>query len=292
MNRRHFLGISGAGLALTGLARDIYAVESTQLGVMHIIRIQLAPGISPELKARLVATTYRFKQIHAPDEFVVGRDLSPVGATQYDRTQISFFGSEKTFYDYFYDPIHLAADREAYDSKEKPFASIASFDTIHGGDPDLPARLNKIMADRDAKFKANDTRPTSPPVPDRPEDSKWNHGRTIFRVVRLDLSSMTENQKKARFAAQERFKEIKGVQKVFYGANTKRNPSDRYTHAVLVAVAGEEGYRAYLKDPLHDQERVAGKQLPRDAVLQLDVLDPNDDALAARIRKLHADTGM
>ena len=221
----------------------------------------------------------------------MGRDIAQAGETQYDWTQVSLFNSEKSYYDYFYAPIHLAADREAYDSKEKPFASISSFDTVRG-DAGLPARLNQIGADRDAKFKANDTRPTSPPVPDRPEDQKWNHGSTIFRIVRLDLSSMTDDQKKARFAAQERFKEIKGVQQVFYGANAKPNPANPYTHAVLVAVAGIEGYKSYLGDPLHDQERAAGKLLPREAVLHFDVLDPNDDALAERVRKLHADTGM
>jgi hypothetical protein len=292
MNRRNFLTVSSAGLAFTGLTRNLFAAASSDLTVVHIIRIQFAPGISPELRARMLATINRFKQIHAPSQFIVGRDLAKSGTPQYDETQISFFKSEKTYYDYFYDPIHLAADRQAYDSGEKPFESISSFDTIHGGDADLPQRLSKTLSDREAQFKTNDTRPTSPPVPDRPEDQKWNHGTTIFRVVRLDLSSMTDDQKKARFAAQERFKEIKGVQQVLYGANPRRSTADPYTHAVLVALASEEAYKVYLGDPIHGQERVAGKLLPREAVLSFDVIDPNDAGLVERLRKFHADTGM
>ena len=290
MNRRDFLAVSTASLTLGGLARGVLGAESNGLTVMHIIRIQFEPGISPQLRAKLTATINRFKQIHIPDKFIVGRDLAEPGATAYDRAQISFLGSEKAFHDYFYAPIHLAADREAYDSKEKAFASISSFDTIHGGDAALPTRLSKIMADREAKFKANDTRPTSPPAPDRPEDQKWNYGHTIFRIVRLDLSSMADDQKKARFAAMEKCRQIQGVQQVFYGENTQRNAGDRFTHTMFVALASEEAYRTYLTSPIHDQERVSGKQLPKEAVLHFDVLDPNDEELAGRVRKLHAET--
>jgi hypothetical protein len=291
MNRRDFLAASGAGLAWAGFAGRISAAGLDDAIVMHIIRIQFAQGISPELRDREIASINRFKQIHVPEEYIVGRDLAQAGDTQYDWTQVSLFNSEEAYHDYFYAPIHLAADREAYDSKDKPFASIGSFDTVRG-DSGLPARLTKIGADRTAKFKANDTRPTSPPVPDRPEDLKWNHGRSIYRVVRLNLSSMSEDQKKARLDAMEKCKKIQGVEQVYYGANVQRSPDDHYTHAMFIALAGEDAYKNYLASPLHDEERKAGGQLARENVSHFDVIDPNNSALADRLRKLHADTGM
>jgi Stress responsive A/B Barrel Domain len=290
MNRRDFVGIGTVAVGAMALPGFSWAASDTPT-MLHIIRIQMAPDVSPKLRAQIYTTMNRFKQIHSPSKFIVGRDITPEGEQHYDRTQISFLEGEKNFHDYFYDPIHLAADREAYDTKEKPFASIASFDTVKGGDDALPERLGKVMSDRTAKYNANDTRPTSPPVPDRPEDQRWNYGKNIFRVVRLNFSGMSEAQKAERFAALERCKEIKGVKQFFWGANAHPGSTDHFTHGMFVALESEEAYHHYLADPIHIAERDAGGRVTPPNMLFFDVIDPLDDGLAERLKKFHAEVG-
>lgn len=285
MKRRDFVSLGTVAMGAMALPQFSWGDSGTPT-ILHIIRIQFVPNISPEMRAKMFATMNRFKQVHAPSKFIAGLDVTPEGETHYDQTQISFLVGEKNFYDYFYDPIHLAADREAYSAKEKPFASISSFDNVSGGDAALNARLNKIMSDRDAKYAANDTRPTSPPVPDRPEDQKWSYGTTIFRVVRLNLSSMTEDQKTARLAALKRLGTIKGVKQVFVGEDTNRHPADHFTHGVFMAIESEDAYHHYLADPIHLAEQKTGKQLAPPDVLWFDVVDPLDNGLAERLSKL------
>jgi hypothetical protein len=287
MQRRDFIrsnALAAGSLLLPWIARAAAAPT-----IMHVIRIQLAPGISPALRARLLASVNRFKQIHAPSEFIVGQDVTDDADSHFDRTQISFLKGERPFYDYFNDPIHLAADREASSTTENAFAAVSSFDALNGGDASLLGRLNKILSDRDAKYRANDTRPTSPPVPDRPEDQKWNHGSEIFRVVRLDLSGLSDKQKTQRLATLEHCRAIKGVKSVFIGINnTQRNPQDRFTHDAFMAFENEKAYERYLAGPLHDSEQRADALLAKGSVQRFDVIDPQDDALAARLKALHA----
>jgi hypothetical protein len=260
--------------------------------IVHIIRIQMAPDISPKLRAKMSATISRFKQIHALSKYVVGRDITPEGEQHYDLTQVSFLEGEKKFRDCFDDPIHLAADREAHDSGEKPFtAATGSFDTITSEDDALLGRLNKFFSERQDKCKVNDTRPTSPPVPDRPEGQRWNYGTSIFRIVRVNLSGLSDAGRAERLTAMERLKMIRGVKQVFVGANWKHNPMDRFTHAVFVAFENEDAYHRYVSDPIHEAERQAGGTLAVVDRLIFDVIDPNDGGLAERLKKLHADTG-
>jgi hypothetical protein len=288
MNRREFVGLGTMVMGALALPNLSWAAPD-RAKICHIIRLKFDPGISAEKRAQMVKTIHRFKQIHAPIEMVVGKDLPIIGNDTYDYAQISMFDSQKAFYNYFYDPIHLAADREAVGGG---FSAISSFDTVPIKDADTRTELNKIMADRTAKFKANDTRPTSPPVADRPQDQKWNYGTTIFRVARADYSGLNPEQIKERIAAIDRLREIKGVKQLFWGAATNRTPSDRnFTHMVLVSLENEEAYHSFIPDPIHQAERNAGGKLPPEKIDVFDVFDPNDEALAERLKKFHAEAG-
>jgi Stress responsive A/B Barrel Domain len=290
MNRRDIVSMGTVVMGAIALPRFSWAASDAPT-ILHIIRIQLAPGIKPEMRAQLLATINRFKQIHAPSKFIVGQDIAAAGEQQYDRTQVSFLQGEKDFSSYFNNPIHLAADKEASNPGERLFTAVSSFEAVKGGDNALPGRLLKIMSDRDAKYKANDTRPVSPPVPDRPEDQRWNYGTNIFRIVRINLSSMTDAQQAERLAALERFKAIKGVKQVYVGVNARRNSQDPYTHSLFVALENEAAYQQYMIDPIHETERQAGGKLPPGSAQWFDVIDPLDEALAERLRKFHAATG-
>ena len=217
-------------------------------------------------------------------------EISPaLPDSQFDRTQISFLKDEQSFYDYFNDPIHLAADREATSTREPAFAGVSSFDAVHGTDDALLGRLNKILSDRDAKYRANDTRPTAPPVTDRPQDQHWNHGTKIFSILRLDLTDLSDQQKTDRLAALQRIQTIKGVNELFIGTNNRqRDPHDRFTHDVFMAFDDEHAYERYLVDPLHAVEQRADAELAKGSVLRFDVIDPQDEALASRLTALHA----
>ena len=288
MNRRDFVGLGAMAMGAMALPSFNWAA-TVDAKICHIIRVKFDPAISAERRAQIVATMNRFKQISAPLEMVVGRDLAVIGNDSYDYSQISMFDSQKAYYDYFYAPIHLAADREVVNGG---FVGTSSFDTVPVHDADELTQLNRIMLDRAAKYKANDTRPTSPPVADRPQDQKWNFGSTIFRVARADFSGMNEQQKIERFAAIERLRTIEGVKQVFWGATTRRNLTDRnLTHMVLVSLENEEAYRRYMPHPIHEAERQAGGKLPPTSIAVFDVFDPLDKGLAERLKKFHAEVG-
>jgi Stress responsive A/B Barrel Domain len=290
MNRREFVNMSTVTAAVMAIP-DWGRADAADPLVVHIIRLQLAPGISAPMRAQVTASVNRFKQIHATTKMIVGRDVTPEGSPHFDLTQISLLKGVKGYHDYFYDPIHLAADREAYSATEKVFGAVTSFDTVSGGNAGFPAKLKEVTSGRDAKYKANDTRPTSPPVPDRAEDLRWNYGSRIFHVVRMNLSAMNDAQRAARFAAVERCKTISGVEQVVFGANANPNESDHFTHAMFVALASEDAYRNYLSAPLHRAQREAGGALPPGGGQWFDVTDPMNDGLAERLKKYHIDAG-
>jgi hypothetical protein len=216
--------------------------------IMHVIRIRLAADISPALRARLTTTVNRFKQIHAASEFIAGRDIAG----------------------------------------GNPFAAVASFDTVRGGDDGLAGRLNRMLAERDERFNAHDTRPASPPVVDRPRDQRWNQRRRIYHIVRLDLSSMSASQRQQRLAAMARCEAIRGVRQVFVGTSTRRDPKDPFAHAMFVCLDDEAAYQRYLAHPIHLAERDAGGRLPGAGVQWFDVVDPMDLGLGGRLRAIQA----
>jgi hypothetical protein len=286
MNRRNFMNRSSAviGTLMVPSALVQWADENRKI-ICHVIRLKLSPKLSPSERAQIVATIHRFKQINSPSKLIVGKDIAQPGTSTYDYTQISLFGNEDAYYSYFYDPIHLAADREAATME---FDRASSFDTLQGGDEALSNRLEKIQVERDAKFKAKDTRPASPPAPDRPEDQLWSERSTIYRMVRFDLSALSQERKAQQLAAMERCREIKGTQVMIVGRNFARNPRDHNTHAMLIALESEDVYRRYLEHPIRQAAEGIGGQIAPDKVLWFDVVDPNDTGLSARLTQLHS----
>jgi Stress responsive A/B Barrel Domain len=285
INRRDLVcGMAGSFALLPQFGWSAAATDAT---IMHVIRIKLGDNVDPALRRQLMASVHRFKQIRGPRAFVVGRDLAPAGAPSYDVAQLSLLQGAPGYRSYFYDPIHLAADREAQDAKPNPFAGVSSFDTVSGGDAALGEQLQKIGTDRDAQFRANDTRPTSPPVPDRAADMKWEHGARIYHVLRFNLAAMSPAQRTERFAAIQRCAQIKGVEQLVSGANVSRSPADRYTHAMLVVLENPDAYGRFLKDPLFQAEKAAGGVLASGNVEWFDIIDPAVDGLGERLRGMH-----
>lgn len=256
--------------------------------IMHVIRIKLSEGIDAPLRAQLLASVYRFRQIRAPSTFVVGSDMAPAGARAYDVAQLSLLQGVQKYHEYYYDPIHLAADREAETARGNPFAAVSAFDTVSPDDAAVAAQLRKIGEQRDAKFRASDTRPTSPPVADRPEDRKWNHGERIYHVLRFNLSGMNAAQRAKRLTAMQRCAAARGVEQLVVGANSSRTPADHYTHAMLVVLENPDAYGRFLTDPLFQAERAAGGTLAPSNVEWFDVIDPDAAGLGQRLRAMHA----
>jgi hypothetical protein len=285
INRRGVVcGMAGSVVLLPQFS---WAASANEPVIMHIIRIKLGDNVDPALRQKIMASVHRFKQIRAPRSLVVGRDLAPAGAQSYDVAQRSLLQGAQGYHDYFYDPIHLAADREAQDAKPSPFVGVSSFDTISGGDAAFGEQIRKIGTDRDALFHANDTRPTSPPVPDRAADMKWAHGSRIYHVLRFNFGAMSAAQRAERLTAIQRCAQIKGVEQLVAGANVSRNPADRYTHAMLVVLENPDAYGRFLKDPLFQAEKAAGGVLAPGNVEWFDVIDPAVEGLGERLRGMH-----
>jgi hypothetical protein len=284
MNRRDFVNRSAAAVGCLMVPGALWqeADEGRTL-IGHVIRLKLSSRLSQSQRERIVATIHRFKQIKSPNKLIVGRDIAQPGTDAYDYAQISLFSEETAYYDYFYDPIHLAADREAATME---FERASAFDTLQGGDEGLPARLEKILAERDARFVKNDTRPVSPPAPDRPEDLRWPEGRTIYRMVRFDLSGLDPERRAEQLAAMGRCREIKGTHVMVAGRNFTRNPADLHTHAMLVALENEQAYREYMAHPVRKEAEGIGGRAGRTKTLAFDVVDPDDTELHERMAKL------
>jgi Stress responsive A/B Barrel Domain len=285
LNRRTFLQF--APLACATVMRPSWAGAESTHGIMHIIRIRFAPGISDELRAQMMRSVNRFKQIRAASTFIAGRDLAPPSQEQYDVTQIAMLHDVDAYRRYFYDPIHLAADREAYSTPGKPFAGFSSFDTITG-ERSSAEQLQRIAVERDAKFKANDTRPTKPPVADRPRDQRWNQSEHIYHVVRLNLKSLNDAQLRERLDAIARMRAIAGVSQLFIGEAANPTDTEPFTHTLLINLESADAYVHYLADPLHRAQLAAGGTLPPHSAEQFDVIDPMNSALAERLRAMRA----
>jgi hypothetical protein len=285
LNRRTFLQL--APLACAVLMRPSLTGAASPNAIMHIIRIRFAPGISNELRAQMMRSVNRFKQIKAASKLIAGRDIAPQSQEQYDVTQIAMLDSVDAYRRYFYDPIHLAADREAYSAPGKPFAGFSSFDTITGAGSSAQ-QLRRIAAERDAKFKANDTRPKTPPVADRPQDQRWNESEHIYHVVRLNLKSLNDVQLRERLDAIARMRAIKGVSQLFIGELANPADTEPFTHTLLINLESVDAYEQYLADPLHRAQLAAGGTLPPHSAEQFDVIDPMNSALAERLRAMRA----
>lgn len=284
ITRRDFVNRSAAAIGYLMVPRAPWR-ETDESGTLicHVIRLKLSTRLSTSQRGQILATIHRFKQIKSPSKIIVGRDIAQPGTEQYDFAQISLFPDETTYYEYFYDPIHLAADREA---AAMEFERATAFDTLQGGDEELASRLEKIQVERDAKFKQNDTRPVSPPAPDRLEDRRWSEGHAIYRMVRFDLSGLDPERRAEQLLAMGRCRDIQGTRLMVVGRNSTRNPADHYTHAMLVALEDEEAYGKYLAHPLRDKAEGIGSQAGVIRTLAFVVVDPHDIGLQARLAKL------
>ena len=162
MNRRTMLAASAATLVSV---RATMARSAPPLAA-HLLRLGFDPAIAAETRAQIIRTTNRFKQIPGPRLFVVGLDVS--AKRDFDIAQISLFDDNQAFRDYFFHPIHLAADREA--ETVTGVSRGVSFDVLPHYTTPLAAHLRKMVENRSPPVGTPDSRPSTPPVPDREGD--------------------------------------------------------------------------------------------------------------------------
>lgn len=271
MNRREMI-LAAAASAWSSIS----AAKGEEVVAAHVIRLSLAKDISPELRAQYIRTSNRFRQIRAPHLMVVGRDVT-VGADEFEYSQISTFTSVSKYRDYFYDPIHLAADREA--DTLHGINRGESFDILPHWTDSLSGRLSAIKSERTARYQVHDDRPTSPPVADRPEDQHWKFGRAFFYVAHFNLPSTPDALTRAYSAVHERTRS----HAVAAGRDTLNAAEGKEGYALIVRLESEAAYQNLTSDNQWKAARAAGLFSPQ--VYQgWFVIDPDDLDLASRLR--------
>ncbi|MCX5579618.1 hypothetical protein [Kaistia terrae] len=157
----------------------------------------------------------------------------------------------------------------------KAISRGASFDIFPSYEPAEAERIIKINSDRTERFRRDDDRPTSPPVPDRPEDQVWPFGDAIFYVARFSGSPDTE-----AFSA---LVDAAGDQVVAPDRLLGGPQRDQVNYGAVIRFANEDAWRAFAASPAMKKARDAG--LYRDGAHQaFFVTDPANDALAGRLR--------
>jgi len=237
--------------------------------VGHVIRLGFGADANALSREASVRTFNRFKQIKGPALIVVGRDVSVADGFEY--AQITTFQRETDWRNYFYDPIHVAADREA--ETLNAISRGASFDIFPDYRPAEAAALVRINSDRAERFRLNDDRPTSPPVPDRPQDQAWPFGNAFFYVVRFSGAPMMTFDRLMN-AAQDQ---------VVSGRMLGGAQPDKANYGAVIRFADETAWRDFARSPAMMEARAAG--LYREGSYQaFFVIDPVNDALAERLR--------
>lgn len=271
MNRRESIVLGLAAAMASGAGR---AAETLLVG--HVIRLGFAAGVSAEVRAAHIRTFNRFKQTKGPKLVVVGRDVSADGGFEF--AQVTTFADEAGYRQYFYDPIHLAADREA--ETLKAVSRGASFDVFPRYVPSEAERVRAINTDRAARFKANDDRPTSPPVPDRPQDQRWPFGRTFFYIARFGFTADATQSDVAQFDA---LVHQAGRRIVISGRETGAPTPGQVGYALVARFAGEGDWQGFAGSPAMRNARQKGL-LAAGRQQAFFVIDPADDPLAQRLR--------
>lgn len=271
MNRRRILALSiAASLAPSA------GWSAEGLLVSHVIRLGFAPGVTGEVRAAHIRTFNRFKQTRGPRLVIVGRDVSADGAFEF--AQITTFADEAGYREYFYDPIHLAADREA--ETLKAISRGASFDIFPRYVAAEAARLQAINAGRAARFKANDDRPTAPPVADRPQDQVWRFGGAFFYVLRVGFGAGDPASQRAAFQA---LVQQAGSRAVVSGQESGAPSPAQTGHAMVVKFASERDWDDFAASRAMHTARDSGLFAPG-RHLAFFVIDPAADALAQKLK--------
>jgi hypothetical protein len=243
-----------------------------------VIRLGISRDISPELRAQTIRTFNRFKQIKAPRLMIVGRDVA-VGGSEFEYAQISTFTTEARYREYFYDPIHLAADREA--ETLHAINRGQSFDIYPQWTDDLATRLKAVNSARTARYQAHDDRPTTPPIADRPQDQRWTFGKAFFYVGHFSLpqaAPASDERVQAFMALRERVL----PQTVAAGRATSSVPLGQQSDALILRLGDETAYEGLRAVDAWRRAHTAGLFSP-EVHSAFFVMDPDDEALASRM---------
>jgi uncharacterized protein (DUF1330 family) len=267
------LAVSAATLVS---GRTAFAKSAPPL-VAHLLRLGFDPAIAAETRAQITRTTNRFKQIHGPRLFVVGLDVS--AKREFDLAQISLFSDEKTFRDYFFDPIHLAADREA--ESVTGVKRGASFDVLSHYTTALAAHLREMVEHRSPAAGAPDSRPSAPPVPDREVDQRWSHGKSIFFVARFGLPDNSANAQRAF----DRIVKSAGSNLLAAGGATKAPNASLNARGMVARFDGLDAYRGFASGAPYQEARQS-QLFANGASDTYCVIDPADHTLADPLRPL------
>ena len=273
MNRRELI-LAAAAATWSGIS----AAKEQEIVAAHVIRLGFAKDISPELRAHHLLTFNRFKQIKAPRLMVVGRNVA-IGSDEFEYAQISTFASESKYREYFYDPIHLEADREADSDTMHSVNRGESFDVYPHWTESLAARLSAMKNERTARYQARDDRPTSPPVADRPQDQHWNFGRAFFYAAQFRLASTPDALTRAYSAVRERTRH----HVVAAGRDTLSAPQGKESYGLIVRMESEAAYQNFKSGNDWKAAHAAGLFSP-EIYRGWFVIAPADLDLASRLR--------
>jgi hypothetical protein len=244
----------------------------------HVIRLGITHDITAALRAQTIRTFNRFKQIKAPRLMIVGRDVAS-GNNEFEYAQISTFTTEAEYREYFYDPIHLAADREA--ETLHAINRGQSFDIYPHWTDDLTARLKAMNSERTARYQANDDRPATPPVMDRPRDQRWAFGKTFFYVGHFSLPKDAPSSDE-RVRAFNALREQVLTQTVAAGRATRSVPLGQRSYALILRLGDELSYDRLTSTDGWRRAHTTGLFAP-EIHSAFFVMDPDDEVLASRM---------
>lgn len=253
--------------------------------IAHILRAQISDGESEQIGASAFVVANRFKQIHSPSLFIVGRDVSNEQGV--GLVQISAFADEQRFRDYFYDPIHLAIDRAGEERRKTAPAGSGrrweSFDILGPYSQAAAQRLLAVYTERNARFAKHDDRPTEQPVADRPEDQNWGFGKRLFWTVERPDASDPQSRSAARALDLLVASDLCTV--VIDGTEVRKNPNDAKRRSTILSFTEPEALFAALALP--DISRAANEgALAPERFHSFFAIDPDDSGLASQLKDL------
>jgi uncharacterized protein (DUF1330 family) len=208
---------------------------------------------------------------------VVGLDVS--ARRNFDLAQISLFDDGKAYRDYFFDPIHLAADREA--DAVKGVNRGVSFDVLPHYAAPLAAHLRELVGHRSPDVGSPDPRPSAPPVPDRASDQRWNFGKSFFFVARFGLPGHSADAQRAL----DRVVTSAGSKLLAAGGATKAPNASLQARGMVARFGGLDAYRKFASGAAYQEARKS-QLFANGASESYCVIDPADHSLADALRPL------